>query len=166
MPIAQTLIMELEQETKTTRNVLARIPNDKLAWKPHTKSMSLGGLAGHIATIPGGMAKIASLESFDVSGFKPPAEPESAAAAVATLEEGVAQAKAILGAMDDAALMQDWSLIRDGRPMMTIPRIGVVRTMLLNHLYHHRGQLSVYLRLLDVPVPAIYGASADESPAG
>ena len=79
MPIAQTLIMELEQEAKTTRNVLARIPNDKLAWKPHIKSMSLGGLAGHIATIPGGMAKIASLESFDVSGFKPPAEPASAA---------------------------------------------------------------------------------------
>jgi len=156
--------MELEREAEITRRVLARVPNDKLTWKPHTKSMTLGRLAQHVATIPGSMSGMARLDGYDVEKFSEPAQLESAAAILAAFDESVAQAKTNLGATDDAAMMKDWSVSMGGRPIMTIPRIGVYRTILLNHLYHHRGQLSVYLRLLDVPVPSIYGPSADENP--
>jgi uncharacterized damage-inducible protein DinB len=164
MPIADTLIMELEREAEITRRVLARVPTDKLTWKPHTKSMSLGQLAQHVATIPGGVSNMAKLDGYDVEKFTAPPQLESTAAILAAFEENVAQAKANLGATDDAAMMKDWSFKMGGKPIMTLPRIGVYRTILLNHLYHHRGQLSVYLRLLDVPVPSIYGPSADENP--
>jgi uncharacterized damage-inducible protein DinB len=164
MTIADTLIMELEREAKTTRRVLERVPNDKLTWKPHVKSMSLAQLAQHVATIPGGMAGIAKFDGYDVEKFSAAPEPASAAAIVATFDENVAQAKDALRATDDAAMMKDWSFRMGGQPIMTIPRIGLYRTILLNHLYHHRGQLTVYLRLLDVPVPSIYGPSADENP--
>ena len=164
MPIADTLIMELEREAKTTRRVLERVPEDKLTWKPHTKSMSLGRLAQHVATIPGFISGMAKLDSFDVEKFSQPPELTSTTAILAAFEESVAQAKTDLGATGDAAMMANWSFVRGGHPIMTLPRIGVYRAILLNHLYHHRGQLSVYLRLLDVPVPSIYGPSADENP--
>jgi uncharacterized damage-inducible protein DinB len=164
MTIADTLIMELEREAQITRRVLERVPDGKLTWKPHTKSMTLGRLAQHVATIPGSMSGMARLDSYDVEKFSEPTQLESTAAILAAFGESVAQAKANLGATDDAAMMKDWSFHMGGRPIMTIPRIGVYRTLLLNHLYHHRGQLSVYLRLLDVPVPSIYGPSADENP--
>jgi len=166
MSLADTLIMELDQEAKATRAILARVPDDKLAWKPHVKSMSLGYLAQHIATMPGGAAQMGSLDTVDFATFSPPPEPESAAAIVATFEAGVAQAKAILAGMDEATLLKNWSVTRDGRCIMSLPRIGFYRSVLFNHLYHHRGQLSVYLRLLDIPVPSIYGPSADENPFG
>jgi uncharacterized damage-inducible protein DinB len=164
MPIADTLIMELEREAKTTRRVLERVPNDKLTWKPHTKSMTLRQLAQHVATIPGNISGMARLDHFDVEKFAEPPALESTAAIVAAFDASVAQAKADLAATDDAAMMQTWSFNRGGQPIMPIPRIGVYRSVLLNHLYHHRGQLTVYLRLLDVPVPSIYGPSADENP--
>ena len=164
MPIADTLIMELEREAQTTRRVLERVPTDKLAWKPHVKSMSLGRLAQHVATIPGNISGMARLDSFDVEKFAEPAALESTAAIVAAFDESLAQAKADLAATDDAAMMKNWSFSMGGKAIMTVPRIGVFRAILLNHLYHHRGQLTVYLRLLDVPVPSIYGPSADENP--
>jgi uncharacterized damage-inducible protein DinB len=166
MPIADALIMELENEAHTTRRVLERVPDDKLAWKPHPKSMSLGELAQHLATVPGNISGMAKLEGYDVEKFTPQPAPASSAALVATLNENVAQAKAVLGATSDADMMVDWSFRMGGQPLMTIPRIGVYRSIMLNHFYHHRGQLSVYLRLLDVPVPSIYGPSADENPFG
>jgi uncharacterized damage-inducible protein DinB len=166
MTIADTLIMELEREAQTTRKLLERVPDDKLAWKPHAKSMSLGRLAQHVATTPGFISGMARLDGYDVEKFAEPPALESAAALVAAMEESVAQAKANLAATDDAAMMADWSFRRGGHAIMTIPRIGVYRSILFNHLYHHRGQLSVYLRLLDVPVPPIYGPSADENPFG
>ena len=164
MPIADTLIMELEREAQTTRRVLERVPEDKLTWKPHTKSMSLGRLAQHVATIPGNISGMARQDGYDVEKFSEPPALEGTAAIVAAFDESVAQAKADLAATDDAAMMKDWSFRMGGNPIMTIPRIGVYRSVLLNHLYHHRGQLTVYLRLLDVPVPSIYGPSADENP--
>jgi uncharacterized damage-inducible protein DinB len=166
MPIADALIAELEQEAQTTRRLLERVPNDKLTWKPHAKSMSLGELAQHVATIPGGISGMARLDGFDVEKFTPQPAPESAAALVATLNENVAQAQAALSATSDADMMVNWSFRMGGKPLMTLPRIGIYRSILLNHFYHHRGQLSVYLRLLDVPVPSIYGPSADENPFG
>jgi uncharacterized damage-inducible protein DinB len=164
MPLADMFIRELELEAKTTRRVLERVPDDKLAWKPHTKSMTLRQLAQHVATIPGGVSAMARHDGYDVEKFTEPPQLESTAAILAAFEESVAQAKTNLAATDDAAMMQNWSFNRGGKPIMTIPRIGVFRSMLLNHLYHHRGQLTVYLRLLDVPVPSIYGPSADENP--
>jgi len=166
MSIADTLIMELDQEAKATRAILARVPDDKLAWKPHAKSMSLGFLAQHIATTPGGAAQIGSVDTIDIANIPPLPEPESAAAIVATFDAGLAQAKAILAGMDDASMLKNWSITRDGRCLMSVPRIGFYRSVMFNHLYHHRGQLSVYLRLLDIPVPSIYGPSADENPFG
>jgi len=164
MPLADMFIRELEMEAKTTRRVLERVPTDKLTWKPHVKSMTLRQLAQHVATIPGGISAMAKHDGYDVEKFSEPPALETTAAIVAAFDESVAQAKADLAGTDDAAMMKDWSFKRGGNPIMTIPRIGVFRTMLLNHLYHHRGQLSVYLRLLDVPVPSIYGPSADENP--
>jgi uncharacterized damage-inducible protein DinB len=166
MPIADTLIAELEREAQTTRRVLERVPTDKLTWKPHAKSMSLGRLAQHVATIPGSISGMAMLDSFDVEKFSEPPQLESTAAILAAFDESVAQAKTNLDATDDAAMMKQWSFNMGGQPIMPLPRIGVYRVILLNHLYHHRGQLSVYLRLLDVPVPSIYGPSADENPFG
>ena len=164
MPLAEILIGELEREAKTTRRVLERVPEDKLTWKPHTKSMSLGRLAQHVATIPGSISGMARLDSFDVEKFSEQPALESTAAILAAFDESVAQAKSNLGATDDASMMKNWSFNMGGKPIMTVPRIGVYRSILLNHLYHHRGQLTVYLRLLDVPVPSIYGPSADENP--
>ena len=164
MPLADTFIRELELEAKTTRRVLERVPEDKLTWKPHAKSMSLGRLAQHVASIPCFISGIARLDSYDVEKFSEPPALESTAAILAAFDESVAQAKANLAATDDAAMMQNWSFNMGGKPIMTVPRIGVYRSILLNHLYHHRGQLTVYLRLLDVPVPSIYGPSADENP--
>jgi uncharacterized damage-inducible protein DinB len=164
MPIADTFIMELEREAQTTRRVLARVPDDKLTWKPHPKSMSLRQLAQHVAAIPGSISGMARLDSYDVEKFSEPPQLESTAAILAAFDECLAQAKTNLAATDDAAMMKNWSFNMGGHPIMTVPRIGVYRSMLLNHLYHHRGQLTVYLRLLDVPVPSIYGPSADENP--
>jgi len=164
MPLADMFIRELELEAKTTRRVLERVPDDKLTWKPHTKSMTLRQLAQHVATIPGGVSAMARLDGYDVEKFSEPPQLETTAAIVAAFDESVAQAKANLAATDDAAMMKDWSFKMGGHPIMTVPRIGVYRSILPNHLYHRRGQLTVYLRLLDVPLPSIYGPSADENP--
>ncbi len=166
MSLADTLIAELEQEAKATRAILARVPDDKLTWKPHAKSMSLGFLAQHIATTPGGAAQIGSVDTIDLADIPPLPEPESVAAIMAAFEAGLTQAKTILAGMDDASMLKNWSITRDGRCVMSVPRIGFYRSVMFNHLYHHRGQLSVYLRLLDIPLPSIYGPSADENPFG
>jgi uncharacterized damage-inducible protein DinB len=164
--IADTLISELEQEAKATRTLLSRVPEGKLGWKPHEKSMSLGQLANHVATTAGGVAQIGVLEATDVENFKPQPVPESTAALLAAFDESLATAKGVLAGLDDAAMEKTWTLRKGGQPMFTLPRAALFRTILLNHLYHHRGQLTVYLRLLDVPLPSIYGPTADENPFG
>ena len=165
MSIAQAFLPELEREAATTRRVLERVPADKLDWRPHPKSMSLGQLSLHIATLPGNIAEIAAVEEFPVPDFvQEPAQ--SVAELLSELESGVAKAKALLNGLDDARALAEWKIVKDGRAILTVPRIGLVRSIMLNHWYHHRGQLSVYLRLLDVPLPSIYGPSADEKPFG
>lgn len=164
MAISDALIGELEQEAVTTRRVLERVPADKLTWKPHAKSMSLGQLALHVAEAPGNIAQMAVLnpapapESFD--------QPEAASGdqLLPALEASLTKAKEALSGFDDAAMMETWSIAAGDKTLMSMPRIGWLRAIMLNHWYHHRGQLSVYLRLLDVPVPSIYGPSADENP--
>jgi uncharacterized damage-inducible protein DinB len=164
MAIADVLLQELEHEAQTTRRVLERVPDAHLGWKPHPKSMSLGQLALHIATVPGGVAEFAAQS---VIPELPPfiqATAASSAELVPALEQSVAKAKAILGGMDDATMNATWTLMSGGQVLMALPRAAFLRAIMLNHWYHHRGQLSVYLRQLNVPVPSIYGPSADENP--
>jgi uncharacterized damage-inducible protein DinB len=163
MRLVDSLLMELDQEAQTTKRVLERVPDDKLAWKPHPKSYSLGQLALHIASVPGNVAAGAAQDSFEAPNFSQP-EPKNRQEVLDTFSKSLASAKDTLNNMDDARLMSTWNLTRNGKVLLSVPRIGFIRSVLMNHNYHHRGQLSVYLRLLDVPVPSIYGPSADENP--
>lgn len=163
MSTIKSLLQELEQEAHITRRVLERVPGDRLGWKPHEKSMTLGQLALHVATIPGGLAEAASQSPFQIPGFTQPGV-TSGAELIPALEQSVAKASRILGGMDDSALGKTWRAVDADREIMAIPVGAVLRSLMLNHWYHHRGQLSVYLRELGVPVPSIYGPSADENP--
>jgi uncharacterized damage-inducible protein DinB len=164
MTIIDGLLAELEQEAATTRRVLERIPQAHLSWKPHPKSMSLGQLALHVATVPGSVAEFASVDTVST----PPdfVQPEAATAAelVPALGESVARAKRVLGGFDDVRMGATWRLQNDGRDVLAMPRVAFLRAIMLNHWYHHRGQLLVYLRLLNQPVPSVYGPTADENP--
>jgi uncharacterized damage-inducible protein DinB len=163
MPVIDAILMELEQEAKTTRRVLERVPQDKLGWKPHEKSFTLGQLAMHIAGGQKQIAKMAAEDVFELGNFGPP-EVNSREEILEALDEGTASAKNTLQKLDDAKLRSTWTLKKNGKTLMAVPRIGFIRSIMMNHIYHHRGQLSVYLRLLDVAVPSIYGPSADENP--
>ena len=156
-------LAEMEQEAGTTRRVLERVPESKLGWKPHAKSMSLGQLALHVATIPGVVASFLAGDGLEIPSMEQSAA-KSAAELMNALEESLRTAKEVLGRFDDQKALAIWKLTKGGKEIIAAPRIALVRTILLNHWYHHRGQLSVYLRLLDVPVPSIYGPSADENP--
>jgi len=165
LPAAQALIAELDAETPATRRVLERIPADRFDWRPHPKSMTAGQLAQHVASIPGGVARFARMEGLDVATRPTEYAPcESQSALMATLDASVAAAREFLSGLDEAAATAIWRLTFGDREIFAIPRLGVMRTMCFNHWYHHRGELVVYLRLLDVPVPIVYGRSADENP--
>jgi len=159
------MLNEFREETAITRRILNRVPADKLSWKPHPKSMSLGQLALHIATVPAGIARITTPDEFDVSqgNFNPPAA-KSTEEIQAAFEQSVRDTETYLGGMTDQKAQGKWRLMLRDKELSSQPRIEVLRSIMLNHWYHHRGQLSVYLRLLDIPVPVIYGQSADESP--
>jgi len=163
--MTKPLLNELREEAAITKRVLDKIPGDKLAWKPHEKSMSLGQLALHVATIPGGLSRITQQDSFDVSqnSFVPP-QPSSRDEILNAYEQSVRDAEVYLAGITDERAQATWRLLRKDKELMSKPRIGILRSIMFNHWYHHRGQLSVYLRLLDVPVPVIYGRSADEDP--
>jgi uncharacterized damage-inducible protein DinB len=164
MKIIDGLLAELEQEAETTRRVLERIPQAHLSWKPHPKSMSLGQLALHVATVPGSVAELAAVDTVP----EPPSfvQPEAATASelVPSLRESVEKAKRALDGFDDARMGAMWRLQSGGRDILTMPRVALVRAIMLNHWYHHRGQLLVYLRLLNQSVPSVYGPTADENP--
>jgi uncharacterized damage-inducible protein DinB len=163
MSLADTILIELDQESHTTKRVLDRVPEAKLSWRPHPKSYSLGQLALHIAASQGNVASLASQDFVESPGFAQ-AEPANRRQIFEAFSKSIEDAKMTIGKMDDARLKSTWTLTRNGQTIMAIPRIDFLRSVLLNHVYHHRGQLSVYLRLLDVPVPSIYGPSADENP--
>jgi uncharacterized damage-inducible protein DinB len=163
MKLRDSILMELDQEAQTTKRVLDRIPEDKLSWKPHPKSYSLGQLALHVASVPGNVAAAAAQDTFEAPSFAQP-QPKSREEILVAFSKSLAGAKETLEKMDDARLLAMWSLTKNGKVLMSVPRIGFIRSILMNHNYHHRGQLSIYLRMLDVPVPSIYGPSADENP--
>lgn len=160
--IKDGLLAEYDHEISTTRKLLERIPDDRLSWKPHVKSMSLGGLATHLANLPRWTGTILNEASFDLANRPPsPAEKTSRAEILAAFDESAKQARQWMD-KTDAEFLARWSLCRGGQEMFSMPRIAALRSFVLSHLIHHRGQLSVYLRLNDIPVPAIYGPSADE----
>ena len=163
--MTEAMLNELRQEAATTRRVLERVPGDKLSWKPHPRSASLGQLALHVASIPGAVVNLARLDEFDASqaNFEPPAA-DSREEILAALDASLAAAEEYIGALDNEAAARAWRLTSRGKEVFTVTRLGLLRSIMLNHWYHHRGQLSVYLRLLEVPVPVIYGPSADENP--
>jgi len=164
MKMIDGLLTELEQEAATTSRVLERIPQAHLSWRPHPKSMSLGQLALHVATVPGNVAEIAAKDTIP----NPPdfTQPEAATAAelVPSLAASVSKAKQLLGGFDDARMSAMWRLQKNGKDILAMPRAALVRSIMLNHWYHHRGQLLVYLRLLNQSVPSVYGPTADENP--
>jgi uncharacterized damage-inducible protein DinB len=164
MAMIDGLLAELEQEAATTRRVLERIPDAHLSWKPHPKSMSLGQLALHVATVPGNVAELAAMDVVP----EPPAfvqrEAATASELVPSLTDSVAKAKRALGGFDDTKMGAMWRLQSRGRDILAMPRAAFVRAIMLNHWYHHRGQLLVYLRLLNQSVPSVYGPTADENP--
>jgi uncharacterized damage-inducible protein DinB len=166
MPIAASMLPEFDQEMATTRKVLERVPDDKLNYQPHAKSMTFNQLASHVAEMVGWIADTMKQDSFDMA---PPDGPkweayvaQSNADLMATFDKNCAAAREALAAGTDEAMMKTWSLLSGGNVLFSMPRVACIRGMLLNHVIHHRGQLSVYLRLNDIPVPAIYGPSADE----
>lgn len=166
MRMIDPLLMEFDREASTTRKILERVPEARLDWAPHPKSMTLGKLATHLATLPGWIASSLLADGYDVSSATSavPTTPSTTAELVKKFADGVTGAKEAMNRLDDEKAVGDWTLSRHGKALFTVPRISFVRNMLLNHSIHHRGQMSVYLRLLDVPLPPIYGPTADENP--
>jgi uncharacterized damage-inducible protein DinB len=168
MAMRDTFLPEFDYEMATTRKVLERVPEDKVTWKPHTSSMEMGRLAGHIAEMAGFAAATFQSDSFD---FAPPGAPRTQPTVMTSrkqllelFDKNVASAKTAIGKASDDDLQKTWTLLNGGTTIFSMPRIQVMRSMILNHVIHHRGQLSVYLRINQVPVPSIYGPSGDEGP--
>jgi uncharacterized damage-inducible protein DinB len=166
----EPLLAEFDEEMAHTRKSLERVPEDRLGWKPHPKSGTLGWLASFLAVLPSWTVTTLKQDSFDLA---PPGKPperlptmKSRSEIVELFDRNVAEARAAIAAASDEDFHQPWTLLASGKKLMTMPRAKVLRSMMLSHMIHHRAQLGVYLRLLDVPVPAIYGPSADENPWG
>ena len=165
MAIKDALLPEFDHEMATTRRLLERLPEVEFAWKPHDRSMALGQLAGHIANLPQWCSATLASTVFDLDALPVDARPQLPASRAAVLEEfdgKVAAARNQLTSTTDAEFMTPWTLKKGGQEVFTLPRISAIRSFVMNHLIHHRGQLSVYLRLKDVPLPSIYGPTADE----
>lgn len=166
MSIAQSLLPEFDQEMAGTRKVLERIPDDKLDWKAHPKSNTIGWVAAHLAEIPGWITGTLTQESWDVNpvGGEPYKSPvaTSRQQVLEVFDKNVAEARAALAAATDEQFGEQWSLLSGGKALFTMPRIAVVRSFVLNHSIHHRAFLCSYLRLNDIPVPGLYGPSGDE----
>ncbi len=165
MSIAQEMLAEFEVQAPITRKFLERLPEDKLTWKPHAKSLSAGQLAYHLASVPGGIARFVQNNPAQAPEAFTFPEPGSRAEILKTLDESVATVRSLLPKLDDAAMKETWRMVAGGREVMAQPRGEFLRDVMLSHWYQHRGQFSVYLRMLDVPVPASWGPSADEPPA-
>ncbi len=168
MAIKDALLPEFDYEMERARKTLERVPEDKLGWKPHEKSGTMGWLAGHLAELPSWAAVTLGQDSFDMAppGAPPhqPPNPGSRKEFLDLFDKNVTTARAAIAAASDEQLKQKWTLLKAGQEILSMPRVAVLRSFVMNHLIHHRAQLGVYLRLNDVPVPSIYGPSADEQP--
>ena len=161
MAINQSILQEFEREAAVTRKVLSRVPDAAFGWKPHEKSMTMGALSNHLARLTEFGLVTLNTESIDVAG-RPSTGLDTIAEILTKFDMDVAALRQGLQGASDEALMQTWTLRFGEQVMFAMPRVAVLRSMILNHSIHHRGQLSVYLRMNDVPVPSIYGPSADE----
>ena len=166
MRIADALLPEFDQEMANTRKCLERIPDNKFTYKPHPKSFDMGSLAVHLATVCDWGVTVINSDNFDYAPvgaepYRPPIA-KNTAELVAMFDKSTKEFRAALAATDDATFMKPWSLLAGGNPVFTMPKIVCIRGMIFNHSVHHRGQLTVYLRMNDIPVPAVYGPSADE----
>jgi uncharacterized damage-inducible protein DinB len=160
------MLMEFDEEMKNTRKVLERVPSEKWNWKPQEKSGTLGWMASHVGTVPEWITMTINTESLDYApvdgpSYTPP-KIENREQLLAAFDKGASEARAALANVSDAELMKNWTLLAGGQTMFVLPRLACIRSMCLNHLYHHRGQLTMYFRQLGVPVPGLYGPSADE----
>lgn len=165
MSLTQKLLAELRREASSTRKVLERVPEDRLDWSPHPKSMSLGQLALHVARLPGGIAELLTPAEVEAPNVPLPAA-RSRQELLAALQHGVDQAAQRFEEWGERGLEETWKMKIDGRTAIESPRYEMIRSLMMNHIYHHRGQLTVYLRLLEVPLPPVYGPTADENPFG
>ena len=161
--ISQMLLAELEQETVATRRVLERVPEDKLSWRPHPRSSSLGQLALHVAMIPRLGEILLAPDTLEPPEFVQP-EARSVAEILTTLDESIASGRRFLSDLTPERAEGMWRLVVGGRELVAAPRMAMVRSLMFNHWYHHRGSLVVYLRLVEVPLPSVYGPTADENP--
>jgi uncharacterized damage-inducible protein DinB len=170
MTIGQSMLPEFDQEMQNTRKVLERCPDEKWSWKPHEKSGTLGWMAGHVATLPEWIAMTIKTEELDYAPVDGPSyqqpKTENRAQLLAAFDKASAEARAELAGVSDADIVKGWKLLAGGQEIFTLPRVACIRGMCLNHLIHHRAQLTMYYRLLGVPVPGLYGPSADEGQAG
>lgn len=166
MKQSQALLAEFDQEMANTRKTLERVPDGKFGWKPHEKSMAMGHLAIHIASLPTWAVDTIRRDSYDVApeGGEPYKLPQAATTkeVLDLFDKSAAAARAAIAEASDEDLSKPWSLLKTGQPIFTMPRAAVLRSVVMNHGIHHRAQLGVYLRLNDIPVPALYGPSADE----
>jgi uncharacterized damage-inducible protein DinB len=165
MSIAQELLAEFEQQAPVTRRFLERVPEDKLSWKPHAKSMTAGQLALHIALVPGDIVRAVQNASVPAPSFADFPEPASRDEVLRAFDESSAAARELLSRLDDSSMSETFRILAGDREMMAMSRQVFMRNIMLNHWYQHRGQLAVYLRLLDVPVPASWGHNGDEAPS-
>jgi uncharacterized damage-inducible protein DinB len=166
MTIGQSMLPEFDQEMQNTRKTLERVPDDKWNWKPHDKSGTLGWLAGHVGTVPEWITMTINTEELDYApvggpAFEPP-KIGNRKEVLAAFDKGAAEARAALAGVSDTDLMKGWKLLAGGQEIFTMPRVACIRGMCMNHMIHHRAQLGVYYRLLGIPVPGLYGPSADE----
>ena len=164
MSISQTLVSEFDVQAPITRRFIERLPEDKLTWKPHTKSMSAGQLAYHLAFIPGGLVQFVQNNPAQVPDFAQFPQPATKEEILAKFDESVATVRTQLPKYDDKFMKETWRLVAGGKEVLAQPRESFLRDVMFSHWYQHRGQFSVYLRMLDVPVPASWGPSADEQP--
>jgi uncharacterized damage-inducible protein DinB len=161
--LATAFLNELDNEAKVTRSVLERVPADKFDWKPHEKSMTFGRLASHVAEMFGWTGSTLTSDVLDFATMEyTPFEPKTTQDLLAFFDEHIAKAKATLASTSDETFLTNWTLRNGETEYFTMPKVAVMRSFVINHIVHHRGQLSVYLRLNDIPVPSIYGPSADE----
>jgi len=166
MSIAETILPEFDQEMAGTRKTLERVPDDKLAWKGHPKSNTIGWVAAHLAEIPGWVQSVLTQSELDINpvGGEPYKSPPATSRAqlLEVFDKNVAAARKVIAATSDDAFMKSWSLLAAGQTIFTMPRAAVLRTFIMNHIIHHRAIFTVYLRLNDIPVPGLYGPSGDE----
>jgi len=167
MTIGQSMLSEFDEEMKNTRKMLERVPDDKWGWKPHEKSGTMGWLAGHVGTVPEWIAMTISTEELDYApvdgpSYEPP-KITNRKELLAAFDKASAEARAALASVSDQEIVKGWKLLAGGKEIFTLPRVACIRGMCMNHLIHHRAQLTVYFRLVGVPVPGLYGPSADEN---